>query len=389
MNVCNNTPDSAAPAGYAARFVVLFACAMTLAGCALRGPDMMRSSRIAYNQAMQVSDQREQLLNLVYLRYDEAPEFLSVSGISTQMNVQVNASLGAELGEDGDDTVLIGEPGIGVGYSESPTVTFIPQRDEAFTRQLVAPVELDSIYLLTRYGWEFDRVLGLMVDSINGVASGTEQYTELVGRLGDMYRLGQISIEVQRRSEDVSPVLVEGVPEVGDVLAAAEQGYRFEKRGDGYVLTGKSSHYVLAVDAASEKSVNAEAAAGIMQLSPGRPYYDLDPGIGGNSDTIGLTTRSVLGTMKYLSGAVDVPPSHNNLVRSIEDSPQSMLNVRVSSEPVEDAFLSVEHRGHWFYVADDDVDSKRTLGLLTSLARLTITAGGADNVPVLTLPVTR
>jgi hypothetical protein len=386
-----NVPCQARPTQSASVFRLCTAALLVLlaSGCALRGPDMMRSSRIAYNQAMQVSDQREQLLNLVYLRYDEAPEFLTVSGISTQMNVEVNASLGAELGEDGGDTTVLASPAVGVGYSESPTVTFIPQRDEAFTRQLVAPVELDSIYLLTRYGWELDRVLTLMVDSINGVSYGTEQYAELVHHLGDLYNRGQISVEVQRRSEDVSPVLGDAVPEVGDILAAAEQGYRFERRGDGYVITGKASHYVLAVDPSAWTAVDAKGVANIMQIPPGSAYYELDPGDGGNSEAIELTTRSVLGAMKYLSSAVDVPPVHENFVRRIDDSPQSMLNIRVSSGPVEDAFLSVEYRGHWYYVADNDVDSKRTLGLLTSLARLTITAGGAENVPVLTLPVAR
>ena len=66
-----------------------------------------------------------------------------------------------------------------------------------------------------------------------------------------------------------------------------------------------------------------------------------------------------------------------------------MMDIRVSAEPAEGAFLSVEHRGYWFYIDDRDLGSKRTLGLLTSLVRLSISAGGAQNVPVLTLPIGR
>jgi hypothetical protein len=58
------------------------------------------------------------------------------------------------------------------------------------------------------------------------------------------------------------------------------------------------------------------------------------------------------------------------------------------AEPV-DAFVAVPYRGRWFYVEDSDLDSKRTLGVLISLIRLEIGAGGAENVPVLTLPVGR
>jgi hypothetical protein len=68
---------------------------------------------------------------------------------------------------------------------------------------------------------------------------------------------------------------------------------------------------------------------------------------------------------------------------------KKLLEVRVSAAPVDDAYVAVQHRGYWFYVSDEDIDSKRTLGLLTSLVRLSISAGGAQNVPILTLPVSR
>ena len=95
------------------------------------------------------------LLNLVRLRYTEAPEFLAISGISTQMSFEAEASIGAAFGDD----VAFVSPGASVGYSESSTITFIPRRDQDFSRQLVAPIEFDGIYLLTCYGWGLDRVL--------------------------------------------------------------------------------------------------------------------------------------------------------------------------------------------------------------------------------------
>jgi hypothetical protein len=45
-------------------------------------------------------------------------------------------------------------------------------------------------------------------------------------------------------------------------------------------------------------------------------------------------------------------------------------------------------RGYWFFADDADLQTKRTLDLLTAL-RSSINAGGAQNIPILTLPVIR
>jgi len=54
-----------------------------------------------------------------------------------------------------------------------------------------------------------------------------------------------------------------------------------------------------------------------------------------------------------------------------------------------DALVAVPYRGRWFHIEANDVESRRTLGLLSSLLRLEIGAGGSENVPVLTLPLSR
>ncbi|MEM8562023.1 MAG: hypothetical protein AAGF57_07290 [Pseudomonadota bacterium] len=336
-----------------------------------------------------MSDQREQLLNLVYLRYEEAPEFLSVSGISTQMRIQLDASLGAELGDDGGDTTLLGSPAVGVGYSESPTITYIPQRDESFTRQLVAPVELDNIYLLTQYGWELERVLTLLVSRLNQQSFQSRQYRDLVLTLGSLQAQGLISVESVRRREAVSPpISAEGLG-ASSFINAIEKGYRFEHKSEGYILTENVLHYTLSLNPDAWKNGDLATLAANFKLKPNVASYELDPTPSENPNAIALTTRSVLGVMKYLSGAVSVPAAHADFVRNISSPPDQMLNVRVAERPVDDAFLSVHYRNHWYYVADDDVDSKKTLGLLTSLVRLNITTGGVQNLPVLTLPVGR
>ncbi len=209
-----------------------------------------------------------------------------------------------------------------------------------------------------------------------------------------MIRLG-----VEQRRETLSAPIPVGRITPNDLLSAADAGYQleFQDSPPAYVLTGSRPHYVLVVEEGAWNNPDFVEVARSLGLSPRRTTYEIDPG-GALSNASGgrlqVATRSVLGTMAYLSNAVSVPAVHENqgLVSPAGELAAllgDLLKVQVSAVPVKDAYLSVPYRGFWFYVDDSDLATKRSLGLLTSLIRLTIQAGGAQNVPVLTLPVTR
>src|SRR5690606_24849809 len=108
--------------------------------------------------------------------YNDSPAFLAINSIASQMQFDAVASLAGSFGDDGG-TVRLAAPGAAAGYSESPTITFSPLRGEEFTRRLVAPVGLDSLYLLTRYGWSLERTLRLVVDEVNGIRNAVPRET--------------------------------------------------------------------------------------------------------------------------------------------------------------------------------------------------------------------
>ncbi|MEM1245931.1 MAG: hypothetical protein AAGK22_06140 [Acidobacteriota bacterium] len=373
---------------------------LSLAGCSLQGPGVLRTSRMAYNEAVQESEQRELLLNLVRLRYAEAPEFLAVSSISTQMRFDAGAAVGVEASEGGPGRLT---SGANVGYSESPTVTFVPRRDEAFTRQLVAPVELETLFLLTRSGWGLDRVLLLIADQMNGLSNrvtreaqgddttALQRFREATALLRRLEIEGLVRVEARPRRVPVSEAIASDRIGVSDHLAAAREGLRLEERVEGGVtLVDEQTHFVLRFSKATWRRDEVTRLARSLGLEPGLPSYEID--IGSTEKEAGallLTTRSVLGVLAYLSHAVAVPDEDADRVSRTpsDETVHEILDIRVASQPVEDAFLSVPHRGRWFYIDDRDLESKRTLGLLTSLLRLSLGAGGAQNVPLLTLPV--
>jgi hypothetical protein len=64
-----------------------------------------------------------------------------------------------------------------------------------------------------------------------------------------------------------------------------------------------------------------------------------------------------------------------------------LFQVKVQKEKPKYSSLAVPYKGYWFYLEDTDISSKQTLGVLNSLVRLKIRAAGAQNIPILTLPV--
>ena len=118
-----------------------------LSGCGL-GPSMMRANHLTYNDAVQSTERQELLLNIVRLRYNEGPEFLATSSISTQFSIDLSATAGAQVGKDQELRTNLLNIGGAAGYSERPTITFTPRNEKEFTQQLISPVELEIIFLL-------------------------------------------------------------------------------------------------------------------------------------------------------------------------------------------------------------------------------------------------
>jgi hypothetical protein len=181
-----------------------------LSGCGL-GPSMIRANHLTDNDAVQFTERQELLLNIVRLRYNEGPEFLATSSISTKFSLNLSATAGATLGDDQALRTNLANVGGAVGFSERPTITLIPRNEKEFTQQLISPIELEIVFLLVNYGWDMDRVFMLTSDGINGLRNQTfreipvENYeaqlldfTRTVKDLGRLHRLGLVLIDLSR-----------------------------------------------------------------------------------------------------------------------------------------------------------------------------------------------
>lgn len=342
-------------------------------GCATLGPRSLPEVQTAYNQALATTQETQFLLNIVRLRYRDTPAFLDVASLTTQQTMSGSMTLGASV-------PLAPTPGVtatGGGttsLSVTPTTTFSPVRGEDFVRRLVAPISLQTVSLLASSGWGISRVLQLTVDRI-------ERLSNAPSATGPTPELGPDTARFIALSRAMRMLQVQGHLSMSIERDASgkETGiFSFEDAGDA----GQP------IDVVHE----------LLGLSPELTQVRLGEDFTGRDPTVvPVRLRSVLGAFFYLSQAVEVPPAHEaqGLVTQTKDAQgqrfdwQTVLDgiFRVRSSESEPALaaVKVQHRDTWFYVADDDLESKSTFMLLVQLFNMQ--AGrGALPVPLLTIP---
>lgn len=357
-------------------FLALVWLGLLLLGCAGRlGPAAVRLSRSHYNMAAQETTAQELLMNLVRLRYRDTPYFLQIASLSTNLKLGGELSAGGSLPSSGPRTVTL--DGL-VGYEESPTVTYVPLVGDRFVTQLLEPVGLDVLMLLSHSGWSVERFFRLLVQEINGIpnaptASGPtpsekpdfEEFLEVT----ELFRILQ-----QRRQL----ALTQGTP------------------GDD---EGTPRTYLHFSEAALSSPEFLELAQR-LELDERRRVFELTVGVGARSpERVTLVLRSVLSALFYASQGVEVPERDRDAGRVTTtrlvtgepfdwaDLTGSLLRIR-SGKPSPSPYAAIRYRGEDFFIDDADLESKSTFSMLNLV--LALQAGDLPSTgPILTLPVSQ
>jgi len=145
-----------------------------LSGCASIGPGSVTRDRFDYTGAVGESWKSQMLLNVVKIRYGDAPVFLDVgqivAGYSFQRNLGASATVPVFNGSP-PSSVPTGTFGLSGGglYNDSPTITYAPLAGERFARSLMMPIPPSAIMNVVQAGFPVETVFRLAVQSVNGV----------------------------------------------------------------------------------------------------------------------------------------------------------------------------------------------------------------------------
>lgn len=346
-------------------FVVLGA---VLLGCSSIGPRSVARDRFDYATAVGESWKQQTLLNVVKLRYLDVPVFLDVGQIVSGYTLETGVSLSGQVAPvDRGDT--FGALGGGRILTERPTITYTPKTGDQFLRSLMSPLPVSSILYTLQAGYAADFILSWTVESLSGlhnrstVAGPPRQadpaFVRALALMHDVQAAGGVSVGVEPDASEGGPTLA--VFRAADLpTATLEQGAELRR------LLG------LPVDQHRFRVVAAPHRGGAGELT--------------------LQPRSLLQIMHAVSSFIEVPPEH--LARrwalpAAEMTPEEHrgFGVRIRSAPrkPDDAYVAVQHQGHWFWVDQGDWRTKRTMMLLVLLFTLT-DASEVGHLPVLTIP---
>jgi hypothetical protein len=88
-----------------------------------------------------------------------------------------------------------------------------------------------------------------------------------------------------------------------------------------------------------------------------------------------------------LAEGIEVPAEHAECGLGVRGGGE--LRVHSCTKRPCHAAVAVHYRGYWFYIDDSDWESRKTFEFLVELYHFEIRAGGAANLPVLTLSVSK
>lgn len=338
-----------------------------LTGCAGIGPGTVARDRFDYVTAISDSWKNQMLLNMVKMRYGDAPIFMDVASVISQYQFFGAVNLNAAWFQNPfSSSQSIGTLG---SYADRPTITYTPIIGEKFARSLMTPIPPAAILTMVQGGYPVDLVFRLGVHSINGIRN----------RYGGAARL---------RSAD--PEFYPLLERMRSVQASGNIGMRLQKEN------GKETVLFIFREIEDEK-IKRDIADNrkILGLNPDVNEFRVVYGaIPVDDKEIAILSRSVLEVIIDLASSIDVPAAHvtENRVNPtfIEMSPQGtpiapLLRIQSSQEKPSDAFVSIPFRDHWFWIDDKDVPSKRMFSFLMFVFTL-VEKEEKGAAPLITIP---
>ena len=360
------------------RAFLLLGFGLIFGGCATGlGPKLIRSENLDYNQQVVRSLDEQLLLNLVRTRYVDTPLFLEMGNIVVQYSLEGRASLGADPIIGGPRSTERLPLGAGFTYAERPTITYSPLQGEQFARRLLSPIPAETIVLLSQSGWPIDLLLMVCVQRINSVENAVESaglapsdhprfevFEDVARRLRTFQRLGELSLSLE-------------------------------------LATNGTSHMIrLFPRMITNNAVIPDAffIRDALKMDMNRKDFRLrNGGHAQGPDEIAIDARSLAAVMGFLAKGIEVPPDHvqagivpmlrgpgGEAVPFLEPALR-YFHIRQSSSRPARAAVKIFHRDHWFYLAEDDVQSRVAFALLHTLFSLQ-TASGNGRQPLLTIP---
>ncbi len=348
---------------------VLVATILMLTACSTLGPSTIERDRSDYATVIATTWKEQTLLNIVKLRYADAPVYLEVSSVisSTAIQSQVNLSASWFNGSPAEgNNQTLGASGL---YTDRPTISYTPLSGERFSRYLLTPLSPAAIFSLVQAGYPVDRVLHLTTRAANGLYNRSTSPSRLRAADPEFYAVLDALRRIQR---------------------SEKLGMRISQRA------GTDSELLLIADTRSEiVETDRRLVRQSLHLRPDAEILKLTFGSVQRDDTeVALLTRSMSEIFSEIAATIEAPPIHVQegranpepaLPKVSNEWDTPLVRIHSSERKPDNAYAAVHYRDHWFWIDDRDLKSKSEFLFILVLLSLAET-GVAPETPVITIP---
>lgn len=391
--------------------VILTSLILVITGCQSLGPSKISPERMDYSDAIRNSEAEQLLKNLVRLRFGTSPELLDLTQVVSQYELESTGGIGASFVEGGNTTYPLSA---GFSFQESPTITYSPVTGREFALRMLSPIQPWQVYLLSRSGWDLNRLLCATIQQMNNLQNLQTSFgmsriptpESLGGFVEAAALLEELVIQDQVR-------ITVGTARENGLSGSSKQQKEQSKSSEQTLIEGVSGfdgvrYYLLFThENPPEKwKTKVNRLKTLLQLRLDMKLFPILSSdiayTGARDEVLILANRSILNLMLYLTAGIEVPNDLQGLAPvayevvdqvggiSTDDYmvyPSSVFNVYSGLEKPDDAFVAVQHQNFWFWINNHDRNTKITFSLLEYLIRLQ-DAKSSDNSPgvLLTIP---
>lgn len=343
---------------------VLVAGLILLGGCTSLGAQRMGIDRTDYGNRLREANKEQLLLNIVAMRYGDAPLFLEVSSVISQYSREATVGVDMTLGPPA------GDPDGGLDGNlvirETPTVTYTPLSGDRFARSLLSPLPPASLLSMMESGWSAELLFPLAVRSVNGVRNGSRDplfaesgdpdFPLIVAAMARLQRSRGLVLLIERHDADS----FHAHGQVGENPSEQDQA--------------DLAFLARALNLPDDRVDTFDLVFAAAQTAPRQ---------------LAVRTRSMFEIFSEMAQGVDAPRLDSGGA-AVDPGPATghvapLLRVRSGPARPSDAHVAVQYRGHWFWIDGDDMASKRAFLVAQILLSLAETSGGGAG-PLVTVP---
>lgn len=337
---------------------------ITAISCKSVGPKSVIRDRNAYVNAISDSWKSQMMLNIIKIRYADAPVFLNVASIINQYEISGQVSANAYYEQKGVGWApTIGAQG---NYIDRPTITYSPLTGQKFASDNMKPLPPSIILGLVFTGFPVDLMLRITLSSLNGYMNSYGGYMRYHEASPEFYLMIEDLWKLQKTNGLNLYLEKAGTPQERVIL---ETGVNPDTN---VIAIVKHFNSIKSLPVGTRKSGS------------------------GSSDSIEIimTTRSLLEILGAVSSMVEVPEEHVEakytyptpefrMPNGMVEKP--IINIRCSKDQPPIAYISVLYNGYWFYIDMGDFKSKQAFSNLLLLSSL-CEASDPKSMPIITIP---